>query len=200
MCRTRRTTSIMATLLLAGLIGGCDGESGRWSDPPTPAPSTPRTRPAPTRTVNPTPRAEIWQWALGRNVWTDPGLRGYTADLGRSDTDVNVLSQGFQLTLDASGVVVAVTLYNDETMLGLPASQTAFRAYRGTLPAGLSWAATAASVQARYGAANQSGGFGTDITFSYRTTDGYLLELAFAARHESDLPSSPIHCITVRRG
>ncbi|GAA2100042.1 hypothetical protein GCM10009841_14390 [Microlunatus panaciterrae] len=105
--------------------------------------------------------------------------------------------EGFQLTLDASGTVIAVTLYNDENAIGLPSSDASFSAYQGTLPADLTWTDTASSIGATYGAANQSGGFGTEIIFTYTTSDNYRLELAFAARHERDLPNAPIHTIRV---
>jgi hypothetical protein len=147
------------------------------------------------------PSGEIWQWAIGRNVWTDPYLRRYSAGLGRSSrTDVNVKSEGFQLTLDGSGAVAAVTLYNDETSLGFPASSSNFEAYRGGLPGDLSWDTTPEDIDASYGDPNRSGGFGTEIRFTYQAGAGYLIEVAFTARHERDLAGSSIHSITVRRG
>lgn len=143
---------------------------------------------------------EIWQWALGRDAWTDRDLARYTQGLGRGDdTDVNVQSEGFKLSLDASGTVVAVTVFNDETDLGFPASETNFRAYEGRLPMNLSWDDTATDIQRRYGATNQSGGFGTSVVFRYTTDDGYGVEVGFAARHQTDLPGSPMHYITVAR-
>lgn len=143
---------------------------------------------------------EIWQWALGRDAWTDKDLQTYTRDLGRTwDTDVNVQSEGFKLSLDSSGTVIAVTLFNDEAALGYPGTSTDFLAYKGQLPGGLSWSDTATTLGAEYGAPNQSGGYGLDITFTTVTRDGYRLEIAFTARHQGDLPGSPIHCVTVRR-
>jgi hypothetical protein len=147
------------------------------------------------------PRAEgeIWQWAIGRNLWDDPALQQYARDLGTSweHTDAHVQSQGFALTADGSGVVTAVTLFNDETALGLPVSETSYRAYQGRLPLGITWRTTADDLISMFGPANQSGGYGTSITFSYRQA-GHVLEVAFAARHERDLPGSRIHSIVVR--
>lgn len=158
------------------------------------------TREHTTTTPTPVAQGEIWQWALGRNVWEDPQLQRYTRQLGSSEeTDVMVQSQGFSLTPDGSGVVTAVTLFNDETALGLPASESSFSAYQGLLPMGLTWGTTAIQMGAVYGASNQSGGYGTTITFTY-VSDGYSLQVGFAALHERDLPQSPIHSIVVRRG
>ena len=158
------------------------------------------TREHTTTTPTPVAQGEIWQWALGRNVWEDPQLQRYSRQLGSSEeTDVMVQSQGFSLTPDGSGVVTAVTLFNDETALGLPVSESSFSAYKGRLPMGLTWGTTARQMGAVYGASNQSGGFGTSITFMY-VSDGYSLQVGFAARHERDLPQSPIHSIVVRRG
>lgn len=146
------------------------------------------------------PTGEIWQWALGRDVFTDENLKQYSQSLGTTGhTDVDVQSEGFKLTV-TSGIVTAVTLYNDETALGYPGSSSNFTAYRGQLPLNLTWQSTAGSMGVQYGASNQSGGFGTDITFSYTTTDGYDVVVGFVARHQQDFtPETPIHYITVRK-
>ncbi len=100
----------------------------------------PTTRKPTATTPTPVAQGEIWQWALGRNVWEDRELQRYTHQLGSSEeTDVMVQSQGFSLTPDGSGVVTAVTLFNDETALGLPVSESSFSAYQGRLPMGLTW-------------------------------------------------------------
>lgn len=67
----------------------------------------------------------------------------------------------------------------------------------GTLPLGLSWTDTATDVSQKCGGAIQTGGFGTDITYTYMTTSGYRVEIGFVARHMADLPNSPIHSIKV---
>src|SRR5690348_7784937 len=41
------------------------------------------------------PGIEVWQWALGRNLWTDPNLAPYLVFLHDDDTDVSVQSEGF---------------------------------------------------------------------------------------------------------
>ena len=110
---------------------------------------------------------------------------------------MNVQSLGFQLAPDAPGTVTAVTVHNDENLLGYPGSETTFRAYRGTLPLGLSWDHTATDVDQLPGSDDRTGGWGTDITYSYITTDGYRVDVGFVARHDSDLPGSPIHFIRV---
>jgi hypothetical protein len=145
---------------------------------------------------------EVWQWALGRDVWSDPALAPYTGDLGTDwadpDTDVHVQSEGFTLTPDASGTVVAVTVYNDETALGFPPSSSSFSAYRGALPGGLTWSDTASDLGVEYGAPEVSGGWGTSIVLSASTQDGHPLAITFLATHADDLPGSPIHSITIR--
>lgn len=177
--------AIVAAILISGILTACASPSQPRPHPQPPAP----------------PAGEVWQWALGRNVWDDSALQPYTHDLGRtSDTDVNVQAQGFQLTPDSSGNVYSVTVYNDETALGFPGTDTNFSAYRGALPLGLTWADTASDVIAKYGTGNQAGGYGTPITFTYVTNDGYRVEVGLLAAHESDIPGSPLHYITVSRG
>lgn len=215
-----------AAVLAVGLLAACDGppppppptptfsthtaepthspipspdESTTVPPEPTPEPPLPTPEPTPEPTTEtPVAAGEIWQWALGRNVWSDPDLQPYTQTLGRTwDTDVNVQSQGFQLTPDAAGAVVAVTLFNDENALGYPGSETNFRAYQGTLPLGLTWAHTATDVEQQLGSDQRTGGWGTDITYAYATTDGFRVEVGFVARHDGDLPGSPIHFVRV---
>ncbi|HET9170392.1 MAG TPA: hypothetical protein VFN97_13195 [Actinospica sp.] len=196
----------LTAVLLAAVLGAASAcgtatsttHSGEPGSPSTTAPST--TAPSAPGSETPKSAGEIWQWALGRNVWADSSLRPYSGSLGTtSDTDLNVQSQGFKLSFDSSGTVTEVTLFNDETAIGLPSSSSSFTAYRGSLPAGLSWQDTASTLGEQYGAQNQTGGYGTDITFTHVTGDGYEVQIAFAARHASDLPNSPIHYIAVSR-
>ncbi|GAB2681800.1 hypothetical protein [Thalassiella azotivora] len=148
------------------------------------------------------PEGEVWQWALGRDLWSDPVFVTYTEDLGTDwgepGTDVHVQSQGFSLTADDAGTVVAVTLYNDETALGLPASDSSFSADAGDLPGGLTWADTASDLGIEYGAPGVSGGWGTTIVLDAETDDGYALSVTFLATHAEDLPGSPILNVVVR--
>lgn len=201
--RPRRTWLFVVLAAVAVVAGGVGvvlttGGGGPGPDNPTPSIASPTSSGTPDSSV---PDGEIWQWALGRNLWTDPGLEAYAKDLGTdwSDpgTDANAHSQGFQLTADSTGTVTAVTLYNDESALGYPGADSNFSAYQGALPMGLTWNDTAADLGAIYGAQNQSGGYGTDIVFAYRTSDGHRIEVSFVARHEQDLPGSVIHSITV---
>lgn len=204
----RKITAIgaaAAAALTMGMLAACGAAA---SQPPPSASAqgqasatspAPATNPAPaTGTESATATGEIWQWALGRDVWSDPALQPYTHNLGRTmDTDANVQSRGFQLTPDSSGTVTSVTLYNDENDLGYPGSETNFSAYQGSLPLELSWDDTATEVSQTLGSGSRSGGYGTDITFTYVTDDGYRVEVGFAARHDADLPDSPIHYIRV---
>ncbi|TCC20573.1 hypothetical protein [Kribbella sindirgiensis] len=193
--------ALAAVALLAVFVGAALTVGG---DGPRPGPTPTTVGPTYSHSPDPAvPSGEIWQWALGRNLWTDPGLAAYAEDLGTDwgdpGTDANVHSRGFQLTADSSGTVTAVTLYNDESALGYPAGETSFSAYQGSLPMGLTWNTTATDLGVVYGAANQTGGYGTEIAFTYVTPGGEQVRLSFAARHERDLPGSPIHSITVSR-
>ncbi|WP_421735285.1 hypothetical protein [Cellulomonas sp.] len=200
----RRAPALLAILALGGapLLGSCAADP---THPPTESSSTESYRP-PQESTDPVPEpvaepaGEVWQWALGSNVWDDPRLARYAADLGAPDTsvDVNANAEGFQLVLDSDGTVVSVVLFNDETALGLPESPTSFRAYPGELPAGLTWSDTADSVVARYGMGTQSGGWGTEVALTYAWTDGASITLGFAATHEAELPGAPLHTITLR--
>lgn len=160
----------------------------------------PDTQPTPPPTSVTT--GEIWEWAIGRNVWTDPALEPYAREVGTDDgTDIDVQSEGFKLTLDSTGtVVVSVTVFNDENALGLPGMETNFSPYRGELPLGLTWADTATSLLSAHPAYSAaSGGYGTSITFTY-VVEGYRFDVALQARHESDVPGSALHYIVVGRG
>jgi hypothetical protein len=106
---------------------------------------------------------------------------------------------GCQLDVDASGTVSAVLLFNDEVALGLPASDSSFSAYDGTLPAGLSWSDTYDTIVSRYGeGALVTGGWGISYTFAYQTSDGYEIDVTYLANHEDELPGAPLHVVTLR--
>lgn len=131
-------------------------------------------------------------------MWSDPALEPYARELGNDDgTDIDVQSEGFKLTLDSTGVVVSVTVFNDENAMNLPGVETNFSAYRGELPLGLSWADSATSLLTQHPDYTAvSGGYGTSITYTY-FLDGYRFDVALEARHESAIPGSALHYIVV---
>lgn len=90
---------------------------------------------------------------------------------------MHVQPLGFELDLDSYGTVEAVVLYNDETALGLSASDSSYSACTGVFPDGLTWDLTPG-----------------DLGFSY---GAYDLEIGFNAAHEYDLPAAQIHWIRV---
>jgi hypothetical protein len=156
------------------------------------------------REDTPSPDGEVWEWAPGRNGFTDPYLNRYMSmmfeqwDKRNWNTDVYVHAQGFMLNIDGEGVVQEVVLYYDEVELGLPESDTSMHTYQGRLPGGLTWDDTPATLGAHFGDSNQAGGmFG--ITFSYRTNDGYDFVVTTTAEDESELPTARIAFITVTR-
>ncbi|HET9649319.1 MAG TPA: hypothetical protein VFP34_13975 [Microlunatus sp.] len=173
------------------------------STTPSPAPEPPSTTTPPAPQPEPTDSstssdatAEIWFWALGRNVWTDPALIPYTGGLGYGDTDVNLHAAGVQLALDPQGTVTSVTVYNDENALGYPGSETNFSAYAGMLPLGLTWSDDVSSVDASHALVSESGGFGTEIVHTF-VDNGLRIDVTFTARHSNELPGASIHGITV---
>lgn len=181
--------------VLAALISGvalyfAQHDSGSQSIPqPTPSYTSPGTS-----SEFRSHQGEIWTWALGRNVRTDPDLKYYKV---RDDGSVVVQSEGFILGTDASGAVTAVTLYNDESALGLPYVDSNMKAYKGSLPEGLSWRDTATEVISKFGSGKQFGGYGIPITLTYPMSGGRYLEVELLATHENDLANSPIHSISV---
>jgi hypothetical protein len=193
----RRPTAslVVLTLGVGGLLAGCSSEHGTGPGVITSVVPT-----STTRTTDQEPHGEIWEWALGRNAWADPALAGLASSLGRSSkSNILVHPRGFELDLDGSGAVVAVVLYNDETALGLPASESSFLAYGGALPAGLSWRDSHDTVVARHGEGDLVvGGWGVEYTFRYETTDGVRVDVTYMAKHEDALAGSPIHTVTVR--
>lgn len=210
--RTRRRLLVVTAMLLAFVLPatGCGGSSSatsqgvtdrqsrQWS--PTQEPSGQYTQEPADDDPDAVASGEIWEWTLGRNVWRDPLLARLASSLGKSSkTDINVNSEGYTLQVDSSGTVVAALLYNDETALGFPASSTSFAAYRGRLPAGLSWYDTYDTVLARYGQGQLvNGGWGIEYRFAYQADDGAIIELTYLANHENELPGSPLHIVTRR--
>jgi hypothetical protein len=144
------------------------------------------------------PRGEIWQWALGRDI-DDPALRPYTLNM-KGDA-ANVQPEGFALHFDTAQRVYLVSLYNDERSLGFEEENT-FGAYRGELPNGLSWDMTATDLLETLGEPDDAytTGYGAELSFTYRNLDGYAVEIMLAARHQRDLPTSPMHVINVGVG
>jgi hypothetical protein len=196
---------IVASIALAtGILAGCGAPA---PEPVLPASTTaaPTEPVPPDETVTPTEPAtttgEIWQWALGRHLWSDPELDRYSRQLGVSwgqSTDAEVQSQGFELTADSSGTVTSVTLYNDEVGLGLPQSSTSYQAYQGDLPSGLTWSDTGSDVGAEYGTQTMGGyGSGLPLAFQYTLDDGHHATITFNAKTAEELSTAPMLSIMV---
>lgn len=165
------------------------------------------------------PVGEIWEWALGKSMLTDPTLRDYVNStpggpgkvcygdptlcaqsppdpgdvLARTDI-VKVPNEGFGLVPDAQGTVVSVVLYNDLIQHKY--------LYQGRLPEGWTWGTNATDLGAVFGAPNMVAGFEqqpyTPIAFTYRSADNrYDLRVEFAATKEAELPGAPMRTITV---
>lgn len=191
-----RRIAVVATFVAAvaaGTLAACGSSQVQPSSPlPTQSATT-----APS--AQSTPDGAVWQWALGRNAWTDPALRRFTGSLGVHSTDANDFADGVKLGIDTSGQVVSVTLFNDQSYLPDADQPNTFHAFQGPLPGNLSWRDTASDLGAVYGAANQAGGYGSDITFTTTTDDGYRLTVAFQARHQADLPTSVMDYVMVTK-
>lgn len=153
------------------------------------------------------PRGEIWEWALGRNAFTDPDLAPYTQGLGRTatcdygscgsftSTEVVELADGFKLIPGADSTIRTVELYTSDGQ---------FQAYPGRLPVGLDWGMTGADVAAMYG---DSFNFVPDSTHfnpvAFRGVSGdgrYLIEIDFAVFNPAQVPGAPLHKIAVSPG
>ncbi|ORB83712.1 hypothetical protein B1987_07705 [Mycobacterium kansasii] len=173
----------------------------------------------PAAAVPATPSGEIWQWALGKNMLTDPTLRDYlnSAPGGpgrvcygdprlcqqstldpqdiRALTDiVRVPSEGFGLVPDEHGIVVSVVLYDD--------IREQKYLYRGRLPEGWTWDSTATDIGAVFGAPNMVAGFEQQpyvpIAFKYQTADHlYDLRVEFAASTADELPGAHMRTVAV---
>ena len=174
---------------------------------------------APATVVAAEPVGEIWEWALGKDMLTDPTLRDYvnSTPLGAGRvcygdpklcqesppspqdalalTDVvRVPSEGFGLVPDEHGKVVSVVLYND--------LREQKYLYQGRLPEGWTWASTAADLGDVFGAPNMVAGFEQQpyipIAFKSQTADHlYDLRVEFAATNAAELPGAHMRTITV---
>jgi hypothetical protein len=165
------------------------------------------------------PPGDIWEWALTRDLWTDPDLKQYIDPVGQCGGEgqcpgwAQSLADGWKANPGVASNVVSVELFNDETALGRPntphiagsSGQDLKRAYKGTLPLGKTWSTTAKDMGALYGAHNMI--FGRNayleipITFEYFTDDGrYKLWFEFYAMTAPELPNALIHKIEVFRG
>jgi hypothetical protein len=165
------------------------------------------------------PAGEIWEWALGKNMLTDPTLRDYVNSTPNGPgrvcygdpklcqqsppspqdalalTDViRVPSQGFGLVPDEHATVVGVVLYND--------LREQKYLYQGKLPNGWTWDTTATDLGAVFGAPNMVAGFEQQpyvpIAFKYQTADHlYDLRVEFAVTTADTLPGALMRQITV---
>jgi hypothetical protein len=165
------------------------------------------------------PPGDIWEWALGRNIWTDPDLNQYfhptvqCGSEGQCPGWAQSLDDGWKANPGGDNNVVSVELFNDETALGTPnnpniantSSGGLKHAYKGRLPLGKTWSTTAKDMDAVYGARNMI--FGRNayleipMTFEYFTDDGrYKFWFEFYAMTAQDLPNAFIHKIEVFRG
>ncbi|MEU8517659.1 hypothetical protein AB0C76_39700 [Kitasatospora sp. NPDC048722] len=173
--RSRSASALRAALALtatAVVVAGCSSGGGSDASSATgtqasPAPSTePQTSGglSPTAessgsgtpsTVIASPAGEVWEWALGRNVFTDPLFRPYLDDL--TGSGIHEFSRGWEATVHSDGTVVAVNIYNDEASIGLGQSSTSYSAYTGRLPGGLLWSDTAAEAGQKLGAPAATG-------------------------------------------
>lgn len=190
--RRRTHSTLLAFALAAVLVTGCgDSDDGRAD--PTPSPpstsDTPTPLPGPSDGVD-LPAGEVWQWALGQNVWEDPL---YTLSQEQSfspgSTDVYANTLGFSLTPDEQGVVRVVTLFN---------AGTGMVAYPGRLPGGLDWSMTGSDLVAELGEETLTAIDGVPFSFSTVTTDGYQLDVYVAALHQDELAGAAMTEIAVR--
>lgn len=188
---------VLAMLVLPILISSCTTGNGPDNSPATESPGTQTPSSEPSSTAD-APVGEIWQWAIGMDM-DDPALAEYMGFLFEDEMGggAMVKSEGFELNLDSSATVRSVTLFNDESRLGF--SENTFSAYKGELPAGLSWDNTATNVVELLGQPDESytAGYGVELSFTYLDWEGYRLEISLAARHQQDLWDSPMHTIDV---
>ncbi len=165
------------------------------------------------------PQGEIWEWALGKDMLTDPTLRDYVnsapggpgrvcygdptlcqqsptnpQDILPASGIVKVPSEGFGLVPDEHGKVVSVVLYNDLLQHKY--------LYQGRLPEGWTWGSNATDLGAVFGAPNMVAGIEQQpyipIAFTFRSADNrYDLRVEFAATKEAELPGALMREITV---
>jgi len=165
------------------------------------------------------PPGEIWEWALGRDLWTDPDLAPYLHPIVQCAAGeqcpgwAQSVDDGWKANPGGDGRVVSVELYNDETVLETPndpnisgpSSRGLKRAYKGKLPLEKTWSTTANDMGAAYGTRNMIFGrneyMGIPTTFEYLSEDGrYKFRFEFYAMTAQDLPNALIHKIEVFRG
>jgi hypothetical protein len=165
------------------------------------------------------PPGDIWKWALGRDLWTDPDLEQYLHPIAQCAAGeqcagwAQSLDDGWKANPGADGLVVSVELFNDETALGTPnhpniagsSSAGLKQAYKGRLPLEKTWRTTANDMAAAYGAGNMVFGrneyMGIPATFEYLSEDArYKFWFEFYAMTAQDLPNALIHKIEVFRG
>jgi hypothetical protein len=173
--------------------------------------------PAPVATA--APPGDIWEWALGRDLWTDPDLEQYLHPImqcgsgGECPGWAQSLDDGWKANPGVDGNVVSVELFNDETVLGTPDNPNVAvssggglkHPYNGKLPLEKTWSTTAKDMGVVYGARNMIFGrnayLEAPVTFQYFTDDGrYKLWFEFYAMTAQDLPNARIHEIEVFRG
>jgi hypothetical protein len=211
-----RRTAVLAALLSLTVTGcGAGSQSGDGDDttgpvpttsapststapePTTSAPST-STAPEPTPPMPPPVERDVWEWAIGRSM-DDPTITPYLADLTDDDAvgGAMVKELGFELLIDSTGTVTRVMLVNDERRLGY--TENTFAAYDGRLPGGLTWDMTTPDVIGTLGEPDTSytAGMGAEATLTYADVDGHQVVVSLAARHQSEIPTSLIHTITV---
>ncbi|MCA1781208.1 MAG: hypothetical protein ABR500_03250 [Dermatophilaceae bacterium] len=124
------------------------------------------------------PEGEIWQWAVGQNVWEDPLYALSREQLPPGATDIYAHTLGFSLTPDVQGSVAVATLFNQGTGM---------EAYPGALPGGLDWSITGGDLLDILGDGSAVGPYPTDEFLEF-TDDGYELTISTNAMHEEELP------------
>src|SRR5215207_10117100 len=81
---------------------------------------------APPGEISAPPPGEVWEWALGRNPWTDTDLKKYfhpievamCGSAGQCPGWAESLDDGWKANPGGDGNVVSVELFNDEASLG----------------------------------------------------------------------------------
>ena len=173
----------------------------------------------PTAVATAAPPGDIWEWALGKDLWIDPDLEPYLHPIvqctgeGQCPGWAQSLDDGWKANPGADGMVVSVEMFNDETVLGTPndpniagsTSGGVNHAYEGRLPLEKTWSTTANDMGAAFGARNMIFGrneyLGIPTTFEYLSEDGrYKFWFEFYAMTAQDLPNALIHKIQVFRG
>ena len=137
---------------------------------------------------------EVWHWALGRELFVDPLVTPYTADLDAgAGAEVVVPEQGFELVGDRYGRVASVILL---------AAGPDVSAYPGELPQPLTAPMTWQSTAADLGIVDDPAvacSTGADVGCTYDVVDheGHLVTLTFAADSLDDLPTATLGSVEV---